>query len=66
MRVRVFAVSALFILISSSASADVPWLTSFQILPEVDLVWQRSYPENWEDYKPPQAPSLPKLLPPTG
>lgn len=30
----------------------VPWVAKFQIVPEVELVWQRSYPDGWSDYKP--------------
>jgi hypothetical protein len=31
---------------------EVPWIATFQIIPEVELVWQRSYPQGWSDYKP--------------
>lgn len=30
----------------------VPWVAKFQIVPEVELVWQRQYPEGWSEYKP--------------
>ena len=30
----------------------VPWVAKFQIVPEVELVWQRQYPDGWNEYKP--------------
>lgn len=30
----------------------VSWIAKFQIVPEVELVWQRQYPDGWTDYKP--------------
>jgi hypothetical protein len=34
------------------AGIDVPWLAKFQIVPEVELLWQREYPAGWGTYKP--------------
>lgn len=31
---------------------SVPWVAKFELLPEVELVWQRPYPQGWTDYKP--------------
>ncbi|MDZ4661409.1 MAG: hypothetical protein SGJ18_07280 [Pseudomonadota bacterium] len=31
---------------------EVPWIASFTINPEVELVFIREYPEGWETYKP--------------
>ena len=31
---------------------SVPWIAQFQVIPEVELVWVRSYPDGWKEYKP--------------
>lgn len=38
--------------LQASFGIEVPWIASFQIVPEVELVWQRPYPDGWTDYKP--------------
>ena len=31
---------------------DVPWIALFQIIPEVELIWQKPVPKGWAPYKP--------------
>ena len=31
---------------------EVPWIASFTVNPEIELVFLREYPEGWETYKP--------------
>jgi len=31
---------------------EVPWIASFTIVPEVELIFDRPYPQGWSDYKP--------------
>lgn len=45
-----------FVRLQATVGIDVPWIASFQIVPEVELVWQRAYPEGWADYRPHLAP----------
>jgi hypothetical protein len=30
----------------------VPWIATFQIIPEVEMLWERDYPSGWSTYKP--------------
>jgi hypothetical protein len=34
------------------AGLDVPWLVKVQIVPEVQLLWERELPDGWGAYKP--------------
>ena len=38
--------------IKSPVGIDIPFLAKFQIVPEVEMLWQRDYPEGWGSYKP--------------
>jgi hypothetical protein len=31
---------------------EVPWIASFKIVPEVELIFERPYPQGWSEYKP--------------
>lgn len=31
---------------------EVPWVAKFQVIPEVELLWQRALPEGYSNYKP--------------
>ena len=31
---------------------NIPWIATFEIVPEVELYWEKPFPEGWEEYKP--------------
>lgn len=38
--------------LQAQVGIDVPWIATFQIVPEVELVWERPFPDGWTAYKP--------------
>jgi hypothetical protein len=44
-----------FLRLQAPLGIKVPWVASFSVIPEVEFVWQRSYPQGWKDYKPGSA-----------
>jgi hypothetical protein len=47
-----FFLRRILLRIQAIVGIDVPWIATFQILPEVEMVWQRPYAEGVSDYKP--------------
>ena len=45
-----------FLRVQAKAGVQIPFLINVQIIPEVELVWQRSLPEDWGMYRPDRAP----------
>ncbi len=41
-----------FIRLQALVGVEVPWIASFTIVPEVELIFERPYPQGWSDYKP--------------
>jgi hypothetical protein len=41
-----------FLRLQANFGISVPWIATFQIIPEVELVFQRAYPDGWQDYSP--------------
>jgi hypothetical protein len=31
---------------------EVPWIAKFVLIPEIEMAWERPYPEGYTDYKP--------------
>jgi hypothetical protein len=34
------------------AGLDLPWIVKIQVIPEIELLWERQYPDGWSTYKP--------------
>ena len=41
-----------FLRLRPQIALDIPAFANLKLIPEVELIWERSYPDGWETYKP--------------
>ena len=46
-----FILRRLLVRVQASVGIRVPWIATFEIVPEVELLWDKRYPAGWEHYK---------------